>query len=1001
MVKWSWRGVLHALLPPKPMTLDLEPTRVYDTTPKPIDEMIGAMLAAGSIGGRVGRAEALSVPAVLRGRNELCSIATLPLRLYKGLNIVDSALLRQIDPDVPNVVTLAATVEDLVFEGIAWWLILAKDFDNFPTAARRLDPATVSLDPPTAATNPLPAGYDPRGSAGVWVNGVWTPSNRIIRFDSPNPGLLTAGARPVRRALLLDRLAVVYADNPRPLDYFTDAEDPNVDPMTDDEVPAFLAEWRASRKQGSTAWIPGNVKRVDVDAPSPGDLQLVELQQQVMLELANALGVDPEDLGISTTSRTYFNAVDRRTSKVNNTYGPYMSAVTDRLSMGDVTRRGYTVRFDLTDYLKADPAEQVAYWKGLYDMGAISRDEVRAAAGWSGPVPAQAGAPAAAASAAAVNQAAALTLDAGTRFTLDVPVSGRFTVDAEARTIRGLAMPYGKTATKYGVTYSFAPGSLEWSDVGRVKHLKDHVTPVGKAVELNDTRAGLEVALSVAGGVDGSPERMTRDQLLADAADGIYDGLSVGVDFNADPAAGDVRLLDDGTVQVLRATLNEISTTAMPAFDDARVTSVAASRDGGTMQCIHCGQPHAPGVACATFAAQQAPANPPAPAAPQAPAQPVEPATFAAGGPVVPPQPQGPAVVDPTRRAFAAVREADPYRLVFTGDVRTGQALVLPGTHDFSRDLHAFFVAGDTAAHDRAMSFVRQQFNVATTDINELNPTRQRPDMYVAQRQYRYPIWSAVNKGTLGDITPFQFPKFSSASGLVGDHTEGTEPTTGTFVTTGQTVTPTAVSGLATINREVWDQGGNPQVSTLIWNQMVQAWYEALEAYIVTVLAAGTYTDLATFTAGGGTDYQTLSDEMETALAMLQFARGGYTFDFVATQADLYKHLISAKDDSGRKLYPIAGATNANGSAGQRFGTIEVAGTTFAPAWALAAAGQTGATPSYLLDTAVVHGWASTPQRLTMDQTAVAVVKIGLWGYKAGAVSDTTGVRDINYDPVA
>ncbi|MEK8107417.1 phage portal protein [Micromonospora sp. M12] len=268
--------------------------------------------------------------------------------------------------------------------------------------------------------------------------------------------------------------------------------------MAEDEVDPFLAEWRAQRKRGSTAWVPSNVKRLDVNAPSPAEIQLVQLQQQVTLEIANGLGVDPEDLGVSTTSRTYFNAADRRMTKINETYAPYMTAITQRLTMGDVTRRGHAVRFDLTDYLKPDPAGQVAYWRGLYDMEAIDSDEVRAMAQLSGPAPKAKPArrPAEDDQAAGPEQVDASAVPAGRTFdaqstvTFDAEVIG-FTVDTERRTIEGLALPYGKTASKYGVKFLFEPGSLKWSDPGRVKLLRDHDyrQPLGKAVELTDTRA--------------------------------------------------------------------------------------------------------------------------------------------------------------------------------------------------------------------------------------------------------------------------------------------------------------------------------------------------------------------------------------------------------------------------------------------------------------------------------------------------------------------------------
>ena len=106
---WSWLGD----------QLGIPRTTFSESSPRPIDQMF-AELRGSSAAPRVGRTEALSVPAVQRGRNLLCSIATLPLvQLGPDRQPVRNPLFEQIDPDVPNIVMLTQTVEDLVFEGIA------------------------------------------------------------------------------------------------------------------------------------------------------------------------------------------------------------------------------------------------------------------------------------------------------------------------------------------------------------------------------------------------------------------------------------------------------------------------------------------------------------------------------------------------------------------------------------------------------------------------------------------------------------------------------------------------------------------------------------------------------------------------------------------------------------------------------------------------------------------------------------------------------------------
>jgi HK97 family phage prohead protease len=942
-------------------------------TPKPIDQLF-AELRGMSGNPRVSRDEALSVPAVMRGRNLICSIATLPLvQLGPNRGYVRNPLLEQLDVDCANVVTLAQLVEDLLFESIGWLQVTARDFADFPLRVRHRDVSTVSLVPPNtgASPAPLPSGEDPRGAV-VWVDGKSVPARDMIRFDSPNPALLKVGGRAIKRALLLDRAARMYADDPRPLDYFTPAD--GADPVGDDEVQTILAEWQAERKKRGTAYIPASLKYNSVDSPSPAELQLVELQKQASLDLANALGVDPEDLGISTTSRTYFNAQDRKQSRINDVLSPFMRAVTDRLSMGDVTRRGHRVTFDLRDYMKADPATRVAYYQGMQALGAIGEEEIREMEDLPpmGTVSAMPDTDAVDAS-----RPPSMTFDRPGLTFVDVSTE-EFSVNRESRRIEGLIVPYGRTAMKGGIKYRFRQGSLQWSDPSRIKLLRDHdpTQPLGKALSLTATNRGVKAVFAVARGIAG-------DEAISLAEDGVLDGFSVGVDFDA---ATDLADSNADVVDVARADLRETSLTAMPTFDDARVSKVAASRTEGN----------------AVSDTATEPATAPADPAPQ----PVPVQTFTADQvqamlaavrqPAAQPEPERPEVVNPTGRPAAVTATADPPSYRFD---RRG--VLNPAAHDFGIDIVKATKSGNPEAPEyrRVMEFIRAQFNVISTDINELTPTLNLP-RYIDQRDFQYPIWSAVNMGAPPNgIQPFQWPAFSSASGLVANHTEGTEPTSGTYVTTSQSVTPAPVSGKVKISREVWDMGGTPGLSNLLWTKMLRDWNEALEARIVATLDAATPTSLGTFTIGGGTNGQTLVKEMTSALASLQFVRGGFRFDTTFSQIDLYKALAGAVDTTGRPIFPAIGPTNADGTVDNRFQSVNIAGVPFLPAWALAATGTVAAS-SYLIDRTAVDGWATAPQRLDITQTEVANVYIGVWGYAASAINDINGVREVIYDPV-
>ncbi|WP_281182154.1 phage portal protein [Micromonospora mirobrigensis] len=959
---------------------------------------------------RVGRTEALSVPAVQRGRNLICSIATLPLVQYgPDRSVVTNLLLQQIDPDVANVVTLAQTIEDLLFDGLSWWRITGFGWDGYPTNARHLDVGSVSLQPPAGRSPaPLPGGHDPR-EAVVYVDGQPVPASEMIRFDSPNPALLKVAGRAIRRAILLDQAAAMYADEPRPLDFFTPAE--GADPADDADIKEMLEAWKQARKSRGTAYVPAALKYNAVDQPTPADLQLVELQKRATLDIANALGLDPEDLGLSTTSRTYQNATDRRQDRINDVLSPYMRSITDRLSMGDVTKRGHVVRFDLDDYMRADPRTRWDVYEKAHTMGAITVPEIRAEENMpaltSTPTPTETTSETEKAGSVDVKASndTALNLStdekSGMVFT-DVP-SSTFSVDEGKREIIGLAVPYGRVAVNMFRKWRFDAGSLKFADLGRVKLLRDHdrSQAIGRAVEMTETPDGVVMKFRVARGPEG-------DRALALAADGVLDGLSVGVDFDMatdtvpDPS-------NKGVTLVRRADLREVSLTAMPAFDDSRVTSVAASRDGGTeMKCATCGQIHAEGVACT--ATTTAVTEQPTTNGGTFDADAMTKAFMAAlqGVNQKPAETEQRQVVNPTRLTASVTSEALPYRFDRGGNF-------LPTEHVFSADLHAMSLSNDqygteTDAGKRVMSLLQAAFaDTRTTDVTDLNPTIQRPDMYVDQRDYRTPLWNMVKKGAPPNgVNPFRFPKFSAASGLVGDHTEGVEPASGSFDATGQTVTPTALSGKASITREVWDMGGNPAVSTLIFNQMLRGYREGLEQAVATflnTLTAAADINLNTgATAGSAPTSAQLAGNWEAALADLQFIRG-YDFDAFALEANLYKAFVAAKDSSGRPLYPIIAPANANGSAASRFRTLDLAGVVGVPSWALTAT-PGSVNNSWLFDSSTVHAWASAPQRLEFPGTKptdgsyapVAWIDIAIWGYKAFANSDIGGVRQVTYD---
>lgn len=531
--------------------------------------------------------------------------------------------------------------------------------------------------------------------------------------------------------------------------------------------------------------------------------------------------------------------------------------------------------------------------------------------------------------------------------TFDSPIPARFEVDTEKRTIKGLAVPYGATAKGY----QFSKGTLTYGDPNRVKILiaHDFNRAVGVATAFEDTDEGLWVTARIAKGAAG-------DEALSMASEGVWDGLSVGI------GEGGKFRLADRINHAVNVPLREVSITPVPAFDDARITSVAASAahhrkeptmgDENTIEA-----PAAPDFSAVTDAVTDA----------------IKEGFESLGN--LPPR-----EVVPAGAGNFAVTEELPYR--FDG---------ITGKHSFIEDMRDA-QQGDAAARQRLEKFGEEVadlvFAVTTTNAGSLNPTRNRPELYVPNLTYSRPLWESVSTGTVEDKTPFTVPKFSAAAGLVGNHTEGVEPTPGSFSATSQTISPAPVSGKIEINREVLDQGGSPQADTIIWGEMLNAYFEAIEAKIAAALAAvGT----AELNLAGAVDAP-LVNALTDYFAGLQFVRGGNRFTRFVADGQLFPKLVSAADSTGRKLLPVLGPTNAQGQTDGAFDRVQ-GNQTVRAAWAL---GATNASKSYSFVPSSVWAWASAPKRFVFEYQ-VKSVDLAIWGYSATAVLRDSDVKPIDY----
>ena len=137
--------------------------------------------------------------------------------------------------------------------------------------------------------------------------------------------------------------------------------------------------------------------------------------------------------------------------------------------------------------------------------------------------------------------------------------------NVEEKTITGIVVPFGKPgATSMGPVV-FELGSINEIDPASVRLLLEHDNrrPIGRAINFTVTPGGINGTFKIA-------ETTAGADALIEASEGLRDGLSIG-------AMIDAHEIRDGIIHVTSARMIETSLVTSPAFDDARVTQVAAS----------------------------------------------------------------------------------------------------------------------------------------------------------------------------------------------------------------------------------------------------------------------------------------------------------------------------------------------------------------------------------------------------------------------------------------
>jgi HK97 family phage prohead protease len=431
--------------------------------------------------------------------------------------------------------------------------------------------------------------------------------------------------------------------------------------------------------------------------------------------------------------------------------------------------------------------------------------------------------------------------------------------DIQTRTISGVAVPFGVLGqTNMGPTIIDA-GAV--TPASRVVYLMSHDSdrPLGKMTAHEVTPDGIHASFKILATPAG-------DVALLEAAEGVRDGLSVGLDS--------IESYTDeaGVMHVTAAVWRETSQVTFPAFASARVTNVAAS------------EPTAPDT------------------------EPV-PETITESESTVT---ETPTVVEAAAPAYVPtfkVQDAFPYR-ASTRDDRGMQA-------SFFRDM----------IHAKDDSDAAQRFTQATTmmtaandmaDVAEIIPQTYRPDLYVGQLGNLRTVIDSFSQFAIDGPNVQRVPTFATATGLMSDHVENTNPATGTFTTSEILVTPIAKSGTYSASREMIE-GSTPAVDQLILNAIREEYALDTEAYAITTLLAGATAGTVVDISNGVT--------LQVLARMITFQanrkRGASVF---LAGSDLFTELVVQVDGAARPMNPAVNAMNSTGTMDTAAMAVTVAG---------------------------------------------------------------------------
>ena len=324
--------------------------------------------------GLMDRQAAMQVPAVARCRNLLAgTVASLDLELYRkstGKKLQSPLWLDQPDLRQPRSVTMAWTIDSLIFYGESFWRVTSLYADDLRPSGFEW----IANNRVTVTTNQYGDQVEYYS-----VNGVRVPDSGIgslVTFQGLTNGILLTGSRTIQSALDVEKAAAVASQTPMATSVIKNS---GAD-LPEAQIAGLLASWKSSRQSRSTAYLTSTLSVENIGF-SPKEMLYNDASQFLACQVARLMNVPAFMISAEMnngSSMTYQNILDARKEFVAYSLQPYISAVENRLSMNDITANGNIVKFAVDDtFLRGDAMDRLDVIEKMLNLGLINIDQAK------------------------------------------------------------------------------------------------------------------------------------------------------------------------------------------------------------------------------------------------------------------------------------------------------------------------------------------------------------------------------------------------------------------------------------------------------------------------------------------------------------------------------------------------------------------------------------------------------------------------------------------------